>query len=57
MKKKIVVYPRHLKKNSILSHIAKKLQARKISQNCLSEKAPGSKKFFFDILKTVHTSK
>ena len=31
---------------SILSHIAKKLQPRQFLQNCLSEKAPSSKKFF-----------
>ena len=38
----------------LLSNIAKKLQAWQFAQNCLSEKAPGSKYFliFFDILKT-----
>ena len=42
--------------NSILSHIAKKLQAQQFSQKYLSEEAPDSKFFFFiffDILKTV----
>ena len=34
------------KRISILSHIGKKLQARQFLQNRLSEKAPGSKKFF-----------
>ena len=35
------------KEISILSQIAKP-QAKKISQNCLSEKAPGSKKFIYN---------
>ena len=33
------------KELSILSHIAKTLQARQFPQNCLSEKVPGSKSF------------
>ena len=45
------------KQMSILSHIEKKFQTRQFSLNCLSKKAPGSKKFFclkfLDILKTV----
>ena len=42
------LYPRQFKKkNSILTHIAKKLQARQFSQYCLFEKASSSKKFFF----------
>ena len=35
------------KEISILSQIAKKLQARQFFQNCISEKAPGSKKMFY----------
>ena len=34
------------KEYGIVSHTAKKLQARLFLQNCLSEKAPGSKKYF-----------
>ena len=42
---KSVVYLRHL------SQIEKKVQFRHYSQNCLTEKAPGTKKiFFFNIL-------
>ena len=37
------------KKYSFLSNIANKLQAMQFSQNCFSEKAPGSKKFVFSI--------
>ena len=54
------LYPRQLKKNSILTHIAKKLQARQFLKYCLVKKATGSKKFFFhffffsfDLSKTV----
>jgi hypothetical protein len=35
------------KEISIVGHTAKKLQALKFSQNCLSEKALASKKIFF----------
>ena len=44
------------KEISILSQIAKKLEARQFLQNCLFEKTPGTTKFFphfFGILKTV----
>ena len=39
------LYPRQLKKDDILTHIAKKLQACQFSQYSLSEKASSFKKF------------
>ena len=41
----------------ILSHIGKKVQARQFLQNRLSEKAPESKKFFFQICIFCYFSK
>ena len=44
------LYKEFKKEIRILSHIAKKLQAYTFLQNCLIEKAPGSKKSVFFLL-------